>query len=352
MGKICDYKNGKKNNWRRWQWNRIVEHLESIGRPRKEAVVLYLAGTEDLDRREAIRRGFRSNNLIAIDTSSDVVKTLRDKSGIACLVDLNEAISVWKPPPTIDVLVADFCGGFSAKSGMGLLNRLRWNPLCFSSEAVIAVNMLRGRDGWTSKSDWPFHYDSVKHLVESPLLWQRFWHEFICKPVPSKHRGQIFVAILAKYYLPLFAPEHLDGLLPCRAIVSAFSPAFWEYKSATNFFDSVVFRLPHDRCFSSIGRDFVLQIANGLRMGREYRQGLEQIHDAASKLLHVATGAAFLKAVRTIIDQALNLMMPDDELVRNMINALPPANVDRILAAAKAVRTMKGKAILNHAPLI
>jgi hypothetical protein len=351
LRKICGYKNGQKNNWRKWQWNRIVERLESIGRPRKETVVLCLAGMEDLDRREAIRRGFRSDNLIAIDLSSDVVKTLRGKGGIASLVDLNDAISVWRPPPTIDVLVADFCGGFSEKSGMGLINSLIANPLCFSSEAIIAVNMLRGRDGWSNESDWPFHYDKVKHLGESPLLGNRFWYEFHCRPVPVKHRGQIFLAILAKYYLPLFAPEHLQGSLPCQVIMGTFSPAFWEYKSATNFFDSVVFRLPHDRCFSPTGRDFVLQLASLMRAGREFHQGLERLDDAVFKVRHALPGTAVAKAAETIFDQACS-QVADNELCRLVATALPPANVDRTLAAAKAVRTMKRKAILNHAPLI
>jgi hypothetical protein len=69
-----NYKFGTKANWRRWQWNRIVERLAV---PVRDAVVVYLAGPEDLDRPVALSKGFRPDNLIAVDRDGDVVKQLR-----------------------------------------------------------------------------------------------------------------------------------------------------------------------------------------------------------------------------------------------------------------------------------
>ena len=39
------YKFGNKNNWRRWQWNKIMERLN---KPPKDAVVVYLIGPCDI----------------------------------------------------------------------------------------------------------------------------------------------------------------------------------------------------------------------------------------------------------------------------------------------------------------
>jgi len=107
--KINGYKFGNKNNWRRWVWNRIVEKYK---KPKKDAVIVYLAGMEDLDRKIAIERGFSPSNMIAVDNSKEVVETLRKKGAIAIHGDLFGVLKGFSGTAVrIDILIADVCCG-------------------------------------------------------------------------------------------------------------------------------------------------------------------------------------------------------------------------------------------------
>jgi hypothetical protein len=135
-----NYKFGTKANWRRWQWNRIVERLAV---PVRDAVVVYLAGPEDLDRPVALSKGFRPDNLIAVDRDGDVVKQLRMNGTLAINATLMESV-VWFPPTKqIDAVVADYMGGFSASAGVDFL-RMAKTPQ--ARRAVFAVNLMHGRE--------------------------------------------------------------------------------------------------------------------------------------------------------------------------------------------------------------
>lgn len=61
---IENYNFDEKNKWRIWNWNRIRERLTC--KPR-DALVLYLAGPQDLDRAVAMRKGFDPLNMIAVE---------------------------------------------------------------------------------------------------------------------------------------------------------------------------------------------------------------------------------------------------------------------------------------------
>lgn len=107
--KIDGYKFGDKNNWRRWVWNRICERLT---KPRRDAVVVYLPGKEDLDRKVAVERGFSPYNLIAVDRSPSVVSIMKAKGALCIEGNLIDVLQCFKNTNVrVDVVLADLCCG-------------------------------------------------------------------------------------------------------------------------------------------------------------------------------------------------------------------------------------------------
>lgn len=138
-GSVMNYKFGPKNNWRRTAWNRIVERLTV---PVEDAVVLYLAGEMDLDRKEALARGFKASNLIAVDRDSEIVSKLRKDKSLAVNGDIFEVLKAWSGTP-INVLILDLCCGATEQVMANLVQFLIHG--CLQS-CVILFNLMRGRD--------------------------------------------------------------------------------------------------------------------------------------------------------------------------------------------------------------
>lgn len=137
-----DYKFGNKNNWRRWQWNRIVERLKDIVLPRN-AVVLFLCGEDALDIPIALSRGFRRENLFAIENNDDVAAALRANGILTIRGSLIDVLTAWNPNLKIDVIIADFCGPF-ALNKLALASQLV--TYTFLKDTVVSINLMRGRD--------------------------------------------------------------------------------------------------------------------------------------------------------------------------------------------------------------
>lgn len=225
------YKFGTKNNWRGWVWNRIKNRLNV---PAREALVLYLAGPDDLDRPHAIRRGFKANNLIAVDRDSHLISGLRKSGALAVsadLVDLLTALSLGER--RIDVVLGDFCCGLEAKH-LGFLAYMPSMP-AFRG-CVWALNFMRGRDASTN---WwrKITFDTV------PALWPF---------VDAKHRGAHFILRYAQIVVETLGQrgelrdeqEAIDYLLTLPLVLA---PDFHSYKSSSRqVFDSCVFSYPSD----------------------------------------------------------------------------------------------------------
>jgi len=145
-GESLNYKFGTKNHWRRTIWNRIVERLFV---PAKDAVVLYLAGEQDLDRTIAVAKGFQSHNLIAIDRSKRVVKMLRNNGTLALHGNLIEVIGEWQNLK-VDVVFADCCSGVSPEVAF---LAIKLGTAESFKDSVLAFNLMRGRDYWKGFSD-------------------------------------------------------------------------------------------------------------------------------------------------------------------------------------------------------
>lgn len=225
--KTDNYKYGQKNNWRRWQWNRIEERLKVR---KKEAVVLYLAGKEDLDRAEAIRRGFNPTNLIACELENDAVKILRDKGVNVIHGDLIDVLIHWKNPK-IDIVIADFCCGLSKKTGQRFfVDNAFWSSGT-NSNCVYSVTLLRGRDG-----------DFKPHILYN------FLNEYSVGPQQlRKHRGFYAMTLTVVGILKAFlSKENYPADEFEWWMKRLFDPSFFSYKTKNRhtIMDSVVFSTP------------------------------------------------------------------------------------------------------------
>jgi hypothetical protein len=220
-GATKDYKFGNKNNWRRWKWNRIVERL--MVRPR-DAVTLYLAGQDDLDRPIAKSHGFRDENLIAIDRSSQVVESLRSSSAVALQADFVTALHSLSPGRAIHVVDADFCCDAYDGVVAPLVDALMFSPEL--RECVVSVNFCRGRASSMSEVRKSL-IDGEKVTHRGELFFIRFVHKAIGEPAQD---------LQINPWLPVIATEVLRRANAVRT--SYYSAASRQY------FDAVVFNVP------------------------------------------------------------------------------------------------------------
>lgn len=139
MMDAVNYKNGRKNQWRRTAWNEIAKHVKN----KRDAVVLYLPGSTDLDRPEAIRRGFKPANLIAVERDRAVARKLRAQGVTTIVGSLNAVLASWPPDREVAVVVADLQSGYTFDVEV-------LSTLCTVHPALgnccLLLNMQRGRD--------------------------------------------------------------------------------------------------------------------------------------------------------------------------------------------------------------
>lgn len=161
---LDNYKFGRKNNWRRWQWNIITKTLKNLGKKPQDSICLYLRGPDDKDREVALQKGFKSNNMIAVDINKENIKAAKQNGNNAIFIGLGPLLSLWGKQPKIDIIVADFCCGMT-ETVKEFINDLL---LCegLTDHCILAINLLRGRD------------PNIKIIQEV---------------VPIKHRGMLFM---------------------------------------------------------------------------------------------------------------------------------------------------------------
>jgi hypothetical protein len=228
-GASKDYKFGTKNNWRRWVWNRIVERLHV--RP-SQAVVLYLAGADDLDRQEAIRRGFREENLIAVERNGENLRALREKKALAVGGDVADVLRAWPTTVPVHVVHSDLCTNFNDAAMVNLISAILYSPATWG--AVFSFNLLRGREA---------RAEALK--------------AFLADGCP-KHRGNMFANLLLDACMHLMAAEMLQKQLTevtredvawvpdpvFKAAASLLRCTLNSYRSGMQTFDSCVFVSP------------------------------------------------------------------------------------------------------------
>lgn len=213
-----NYAFAQKDHWRRYVWNQLRDRVKVHPR---DAVVIYLAGAQNLDREVAIKKGFHANNLIAVDSDKEVVTALRGSGQLAIHGDIHSVLFNWPSHTPASAVILDYCGGVSSPRVGGIVSFLLRRQ---SAGCIVAVNALRGRDD---------------------IAWVR---SIAAKGAEKfRHRGEIFhgmtIRSLVEYAASQGLPEKdWDKWFYGSAAVS--SPVLHSYKSGTQVFDSCVFKNP------------------------------------------------------------------------------------------------------------
>lgn len=223
-----NFKFGTKNNWRRWAWNQIAKRVEN----KRQALVLYLAGEQDLDRKIAMEKGFKSDNLIIVENNPGVVKSLRGQGKNVIRADIENVLANWPlQGPAVDVVIADFC------SGLGLNLNIAFGGIFMVPslwKTTYIVNLMRGRDPFSShfkdflNRQAIFEFDDLKNRAVLLMTW---------------------IALNALRGRWGMATGEWTGFKVTRSgwdeILSYLNSGFFSYRSGNLFFDSAVFNSPN-----------------------------------------------------------------------------------------------------------
>jgi hypothetical protein len=230
-GSSKDYAFGSKNHWRRTIWNEVLRRTAGA---EKSQPILYLAGPEDLDRTVAMSKGVPRNNLIAIDRTSSNIAAARNNGNIAIEADINAVLWSWPDSRPICAVLLDYCGGIYQETYATFHAFAR--PAL--SNAVVMINLLRGRDAWHSKNQ-----SELKQVADFSRVYE-------CFHVDEKHRPAQFmvsqaVGQLTRYFelKGVFPDDDLETASARIAafITAGFKPQFYTYRSGALVFDSAVF---------------------------------------------------------------------------------------------------------------
>lgn len=241
MKGIEDYSFEEKNRWRVMLYSRIVGRLKQNGRlgghmRQKEispsnAIVLYLSGEQDLDREILLRKGFRWENLIAVDISKKKVEKLRSQGKIAIQGDIIDVIGNWtNKTKKLSVINADFCSGLTDKICINL--RLALSVGAVDQNAVVAVNLQHGREA--GKIWKKFFREEVYNRKEE--FQDHFQGDFL-------HRGRQLFAIWRNSLDRKITPDDMESLSSVNLMI-AHNPSFLSYRGKNTTMDTVIFNWP------------------------------------------------------------------------------------------------------------
>lgn len=257
-GESKDYDFDVKNEWRRMIWNKVLRRTR--GREKSECI-LYLPGSEDLDRAIAIRRGVPQDNLIAVDWERSNVNDVRRSGGAAIHGDVFDMLKAWPVRHRACALVLDFCQGFQRLEDLARLMAIQMSNGALS-DAIMAINMQRGRDAESETFRAQLGSLIEKHrtlpddcgMLPGDLLVSRYRQ--LISTIDAKHRGFLFAAWytmnmvkglenaakiddITRRLFDLF--EWNSGLVWMSLLLDDVKPRFHTYRSTGGmYFDSVV----------------------------------------------------------------------------------------------------------------
>lgn len=238
-GGAFEYKFGQKNNWRRWSWNRICELLP---KDKSNSVCVYLPGAKNLDAVVAAERGFQKQNLIGVERTPSVCKSLRAEGNLVVRGDFLIATSrLGESLPEISVVFGDFCGGPQSLLPMFVAG---WMNTSIFRNCVFAFNFLRGHD-----PQW-------KQLGAQTFGLSR------TVAAHTKHRGYQFLAAAFDGMSQVGSPSEVDRVRRMELVINHSLFTFGSYLSTSGQqFDSVVFRNPlYDVMKKFVPPEFLTQI--------------------------------------------------------------------------------------------
>ena len=231
MAELIDFNNGRKNNNRRRIWNEITKR---IFKDKKNSLVVYLPGPDDLDRKVALERGFSADNLIGLEIDKNIFSELRKNGKLVVHGNFFDVISSWPSEKLPDVIYIDKLGGFT-RDVDDLLTVLFSNKF-INKEIVIAINMMHGRDKFSNYFR-ESEIKAVKHCIEYGVK-----HESI---ELIGHRGKAAITAIKcilDYYYHSFG---LSTFYFHRYFNESFNPVYGQYKSGKALkYDWVVFTKP------------------------------------------------------------------------------------------------------------
>ena len=220
-GATKNYNFAQKNHWRRWVWNQAKKRMAV--RP-SDAIVLYLAGKDNLDLKIAEKKGFRRNNMFAIERDVDIVNHLRENRINVINGDLNSVLMNWGECPKIDLVIADFCCDINS-SIMKFIYILYY----FLPSTPVLVNMMRGRSALAGE----IRKGLEQYFIGGPQVKK------------STHRGVLFEVIyelIVKKYTQNI-PDHFKKKYIGCSFREITKPSFFSYreKYKKHYMDSLFF---------------------------------------------------------------------------------------------------------------
>lgn len=252
----------QKRHWRRSLWNCIADRLQV---QKRDALVFYLAGELDEDRTVATAKGFAGHNLVAIEHDKETAKALRAKGTLTLVGDAFEHLYAWNPSRRIDVCLLDLCGGLTAETAAKIEGVL---ALPHMRNAVVAVNLLRGRDptgnrlrdALTSSQNAIAGRDFESRAVRMGLVSQEAFNAKVVKAfggAPSKHRGALLQSLVIKTWAfhSALAFGAVDGRMrPTESAESLVQPAmmFVAEETAKAKFQTLSYRSTACQTFDSL----------------------------------------------------------------------------------------------------
>jgi hypothetical protein len=222
-GSTRDYSGGGQ----KWISRRVLINkiLRRTGGRERTQYVLYTPGPQDNDRDVFIEKGVPRKNLLGVDRERVNVERIRNRRNFAVSDRLDRVLWNWPDSRPVCAAYLDLCCGLE-------LSLLRMTLALGSpafAKSIIAINLLRGRDGSSEK---------VRSLLRASA-------ESTGGDL-SKHRGEQLIMFLlaaeAERRLECGEPED-EMRAHLRESEKLMAPEYFAYRSGKALhFDSVVFR--------------------------------------------------------------------------------------------------------------
>lgn len=209
-------------------WNIIRDRVPVHPR---DAVVLYLAGEQDLDRPIALSKGFSSHNLIAVEREPDILELLRSRGVLTVFGELEPVIGSWPESVGISCVFGDFMCGLTV--GVENCAMAATASPAVLKNAQLVFNMLRGRE---RDNQWTW----AERIAREAGMNSNGPH--------CMHRGKQLVATFlvesATALTKKETPSIEELAVALDKIYAIFKPTFSSYPSGPQWFDSVAMRKP------------------------------------------------------------------------------------------------------------
>jgi len=209
-----------------------------------------MPGPGDLDRKVAIKYGFRAHNLIGVDKNIKLCRDLRKRNVTMIHGDAVEVLAAWKPESLPDVILLDTCSSVSMHFTK-LFSVFRAGNFC-NRKMVWGINLVHGRDSalnmWRSMlfEDLPQFGDFVYNPKRNLSADMSLLHGGVDKngmPGTNMHRGLAAAFHIAETFISDVLKRPDGDMVTMYKVIHSMDMEFDQYRSdnATQTMDSVIF---------------------------------------------------------------------------------------------------------------